>query len=80
MGRLIQRVVVFALALGVTLAVFLFWGRLGNALRTTMDIVYAEPKPSTAPADNPDEVTATIVPVSKTPACTKHHPCAVPKP
>jgi hypothetical protein len=80
MDRLIQRVIVFALALGVTLAVFLFWGRLGNALRVAMDVVYATPAQPALPAANPDEVTATIVPAAKTPACTKDHPCPAPKP
>jgi len=78
MRGLFQRVVMLALALGVTLAVFLFWGRLGNALRTAMEVVYAEPKQATQPAADPNEVTATIVPAAKPPACTKDHPCPAP--
>jgi hypothetical protein len=79
MDRFVQRVIVLALALGVTLAVFLFWGRLGNAFRTAMDVVYATPA---QPAANPGEVTVTIVPPSmpQKPACTKDHPCPAPKP
>ena len=80
MRWLFQRVVVLALALGVTLAVFLFWGRLGNALRNAMTVVYATPAQPAPPAADPNEVTATIVPAAKTPACTKDHPCPAPKP
>jgi hypothetical protein len=78
MARLFQRVVVLVLALGVTLAVFLFWGKLGNAFRTAMEVVYAEPKPAAQPASDPNEVTVKIIsqPVRKN-VCgkDKEHPC-----
>jgi hypothetical protein len=80
MERFIQRVIVLALALGVTLAVFLFWGKLGYAFRTAMEIVYAEPKPAAQPASDPNEVTAIIITSPAKPACTKDHPCPAPKP
>jgi len=77
MDRLIQRIIVLALALGITLGMFLFWGKLGYAFRTAMEVVYAEPKPTAEPA-NPGEVTVTIIsqPVRQQ-VCgkDKEHPC-----
>jgi hypothetical protein len=79
MRGVLQRVIVLVAALGVTLAMFLFWGRFGNALRNAMVVVYAEPKPAAAPPTNPNEVTAIIVPAQ--PAhCDRAHPCPPPKP
>jgi hypothetical protein len=80
MRRFLERLVVLVLALGVTLAVFLFWGRLGAAFRNAMDIVYAEPKPVAQPPADPNEVTAIIITSAAKPACTKAHPCSAPKP
>ncbi len=68
-NKWVARFVALVAALGISLAVLLFWGRLGNAFRNAMVIVYAEPKP---PPTDPNEVTVTIIPPAH---CTKDHPC-----
>ena len=79
MDRLIQRIIVLALALGITLGMFLFWGKLGYAFRTAMEVVYAEPKPVAPPPANPGEVTVKIIgPDSAQAPCPKdrqHRKC-----
>jgi hypothetical protein len=75
----LQRVVVFAIAFAITAAVFLFWGKLGYAFRTAMEVVYAEPAQPAQPAATPGEVTVKIIaPDSAPQPCPKdrrHRKC-----
>ena len=70
---LVVRIAFLAVALGLTLFVFNFWGDFGRALYNYLNLTTAPDKPSGV-------VTMKIIPPPDTqpenkPACDKKHPC-----
>ncbi|HEY8699081.1 MAG TPA: hypothetical protein VIM02_15870 [Rhizomicrobium sp.] len=54
----LRRLLMLAVAIGLTLAVFEFWGRLGSAMGIAIATKVAQP----APQQTPGEVSVIIVP------------------
>jgi hypothetical protein len=69
----LRRVLMLAVAIGLTLAVFEFWGRLGSAMGIAIATKVAQP----APQQTPGEVSVTIVPPPAKRVCgkDKKQPC-----
>lgn len=63
-----------ALALVVSLIIFLFWGRFGAALVRAMEIEYAPAKKVTQPHD-PGEVSVSLPSVGPQKECPKGQTC-----
>jgi hypothetical protein len=55
----LRRLLMLAVAIGLTLAVFEFWGRLGSAMGIAIATKVAQPA---QPQQTPGEVSVTIVP------------------
>lgn len=68
MRRWTVRIVGLAIALGITLAVFLFYGQFAEAMKHALEA------PVVQPGSDPNEVTVTIIPGPK-PKCPKDKPC-----
>ena len=68
----LRRLLMLAVAIGITLAVFEFWGKLGSAMGVVLPTKVVEP----AQPQTPGEVSVTIVsPVKQTCGKDKKQPC-----
>ena len=71
MSRVFFRIAFLAVALGLTLVVFNFWGNFGRAMYNYLELTTAPDKPK-----NTGVVTMKIIPPPENkPACDKKHPC-----
>ena len=68
----LRRLIMLAVAIGLTLAVFEFWGKLGSAMGVVLATKVAEP----AQQQTPGEVSVTIVsPAKQNCGKDKKQPC-----